>query len=692
MIFASRARSSALPGLLAGAARLINHWCPAAADAAAAAKAPNQQHEDAVQFRPFCRALVGHMIADALRADSPDALRFFLDCGQAPEGDAFGAATTQRLLAAAAEAGAVRCMAELVDARGAGVRAPAVPFGASGCAATAGPVTPLVAATRGGSARAVAWLIERGALEASAAASCGDGGGGGASSPQPQERAAAAFTELLEAASGHGHRECAEVMLLSEQRAALEQRGGDEPLQSLLQGAAAAACRGLHDGGSSRTRGALGCAECLSLLLDHGASAREGDLLMWVAAAPAQGRDEDGRRSEAAMDGLIPRLIAAGAEGVNAWDPWSDSSHRWALGGISALRAAAGAGRVGAARALCANGAMAPWAEAPRAAQADHPRSSRSLSEGGIRELLARAGPGAFAACADELIEHGAAELLACGRWPGDACRAFGRSLRVMAALWREAAARARRARTPHSLAGLIEATAVSEFASFLGIQLARWPLGEPLPPLDKDGGADPQGFVLAAGGVLPAALEHATRRVEVLRAGRADPEQQQQLAAAFLRRVSDACGAAVAPAYAPFARFRFVESGGLRRAHALEREVHRFPVERVALYRAALHVAREADAAAEELCVPLLREVRCGGGGSGEKQHELRLYAAARAAGRWGDIRDAVLAAEEQLSAAEAALEDAVAEAQGQAERLRLLQKAGGSAAAAAAGASTLI
>lgn len=70
------------------------------------------------------------------------------------------------------------------------------------------------------------------------------------------------------------------------------------------------------------------------------------------------------------------------------------------------------------------------------------------------------------------------------------------------------------------------------------------------------------------------------------------------------------ACGAAVAPAYAPFARLRCVESGLLERKWAFERRVHRFPpaAERVALRRAALAVAAAAHhAAAAERTLPLV-------------------------------------------------------------------------------------
>lgn len=106
-----------------------------------------------------------------------------------------------------------------------------------------------------------------------------------------------------------------------------------------------------------------------------------------------------------------------------------------------------------------------------------------------------------------------------------------------------------------------------------------------------------------------------AAQRAGVLRSGRDDAAQQEALESAFLRRVRDACGGAVAPAYVPFARFRFVTDGGLQRAWGWERKVHRFPVvERVALCRAALQVARDADAAAGVRCVALLREIDGGG------------------------------------------------------------------------------
>lgn len=70
-----------------------------------------------------------------------------------------------------------------------------------------------------------------------------------------------------------------------------------------------------------------------------------------------------------------------------------------------------------------------------------------------------------------------------------------------------------------------------------LGLLVARLPLAAPLPGYE---GLDE---------LLPAALEHARQRAEVLRTGRDDAAQQGQLTAAFLRRLTDDCGGAVSPA-----------------------------------------------------------------------------------------------------------------------------------------------
>lgn len=95
------------------------------------------------------------------------------------------------------------------------------------------------------------------------------------------------------------------------------------------------------------------------------------------------------------------------------------------------------------------------------------------------------------------------------------------------------------------------------------GLILSRWPLDEPPLLLEPDSAAP-----------LPwaAALAHARRRLAVLQGGRGAGDVQRGLMAAFLGRVRDACGGAVAPAFAPFARLRFVAAGGLERAWAWER------------------------------------------------------------------------------------------------------------------------
>lgn len=202
-------------------------------------------------------------------------------------------------------------------------------------------------------------------------------------------------------------------------------------------------------------------------------------------------------------------------------------------------------------------------------------------------------------------------------------------------------------------------------------LMLARWPLRAPLPGNEQ----------VAA--LLPAALVHARQRLAVLRAGRGDERVQQGLTAAFLRRVRTACGGAVSPAFAPFARLRFVAAGGLERAWAWEREVHRFPVERVALCRAALQVAADAESAAAVCCVPLLRAYLGGAsaaaaaGGSTFRvcERETQLYAVVRAVGRWGEIRAAVTTAERGVRGAEAALGTAIEGAEAAQERLAATQ-----------------
>lgn len=118
--------------------------------------------------------------------------------------------------------------------------------------------------------------------------------------------------------------------------------------------------------------------------------------------------------------------------------------------------------------------------------------------------------------------------------------------------------------------------------------------------------------YAATAPALLPRAFELAKQRVVALRAGRDEVAQLERLAlesagvpletvalqqagsmvAAFLAAVRLGCGAAVAPAYRSFARFRFVESGGLRRAWAWERQLHRFAAERVAHARVARDVA----------------------------------------------------------------------------------------------------
>lgn len=305
-------------------------------------------------------------------------------------------------------------------------------------------------------------------------------------------------------------------------------------------------------------------------------------------------------------------------------------------------------------RVLCAHGAsVLPYRRYERPGSVIHTVTSQLFGNDTHRQQHAGASQHAAAVriaieCLDELIERGS-DLLLEG---GDATP-----------LVTPLAAGLQRMQSLRRYCPVFEGPA----CDVLALLLARWPLARaPLP-------------VVKADALLPAAVRHARRRVEVLR----DDEQQQVqlLTAAFLGRVRVGCGAAVAPAFAPFAQQRFVASGLLRLEWAFEREVHRFPTERVALCRAALHVASAAENAAAQLSVPLLRECAAAAGNS-SREAEKQRYAAARAVGRWGELRVAVSAAEAELREAEAALGDAI----GDAEELlaALLQQQGAAAEAA--------
>ena len=90
---------------------------------------------------------------------------------------------------------------------------------------------------------------------------------------------------------------------------------------------------------------------------------------------------------------------------------------------------------------------------------------------------------------------------------------------------------------------------------------------------------------------------------------------------------------------------------------------------------RAALQVVSDAQVAAAQLSVPLLREATAAAGGEVtaplSREAEKRVYAAARVAGRWGEIQVAVQRSESALRDAETALVAAIGEAGEQVERL---------------------
>lgn len=150
---------------------------------------------------------------------------------------------------------------------------------------------------------------------------------------------------------------------------------------------------------------------------------------------------------------------------------------------------------------------------------------------------------------------------------------------------------------------------------------------------------------------------EQAKRRAAVLRARWDDMGLQEARKAAFMQRVAQAC-ADVTAADGPFARLRFIETGVLERAVAGEREVDRV-VSRTALARATLAVISEAEAAAAERCISLLREVCATQSGGGEDP--LQRYAALRCIQRWCAIQAGAARAVEDVESAQASHRDAI-------------------------------
>lgn len=589
-----------------------------------------------------------------LRGDQAGCLRALFDHGAVHPPEDAPQSGLQRLAAAAKE-GAVACMEEFWR-RGADpaevprpseIPAPAALqhlFG-SGLSAFVSPAnssvpanTPLVEACRRGHARAVEWLLAHGA---------------------PANEGAA-----LLAACSAGAPECVSALL----------RAGC--------GTEARASDGATALGTACSVHAVGGGACAAVLLDHGADASApGDAFgyspLHLAATNSMfglrrrelGTAHDGVPSEAqtecfaALDALIFRLAAALPMTVRG-QPAAEAETALQ----AALFDAIGIGRVGAVRALCALGADARTAARVndggiRRTTALHSMNKFLLSEPRVIPVKAQR----YLEIVDELIERGADVLAVNDASETALLRAIERMRRYGPAAT-EATARA------------------------VAAQLARWPPHAPLPWAEVFGRSE--------GAAYATALEHARRRLEVLRGGRDDLQRQQALIAAFLRRLREACGGAVAPAHAPFASFRFVEAGGLERAWAWERAVHRFPCERVAVAKAKLQVASDAEIAAALRCVPLLCELAqqqqlsaidpSGGAGSDNlptrnREAEKLLYATARAVCRWGEIRAAVISAQRAIAAAEAALGAAMEEAGAAVERLEAaMQQAQGGVAAA--------
>lgn len=546
---------------------------------------------------------------------------------------------------------------------------------------------PLIAACAAGRADDAARLLDHGAPVDAA--------------PGPDK-----LTALMAACGGasRGYRECwpacVELLLRHGASTKLRDDRGFTPLSI-----AALSLMGMLTG--KRPIGGNQPASCIALLLDYGAD----------VTAPFDTDDECGRNflnamtclgrwrsiddngmpwaDEPAWHGAVDLFIARSAALTAAVAPGllnAKSAH----GGPSAeyyppLFAALLAGRPAAVRALCALGADAhAFLEF---APGNNLTTLHFASVLIVTSEVAKTAPTVFLqdfeTTLDELIERGA-DPLAEGVFDEEIGPATGFCLGVttIQEMW---------------TGGDDGKEELSEFGvrflRRLALQLARWPQHAPLPEQDYSGLE-----VI----VLPAALEHARWRLEVLQGGRdGGTEVQRQLTAAFLLRVRDACGGAVAPAYAPFARLRFVHAaGGLDGAWAQEREIHRFPVERVSLKRAALLVATAAEAEAARRCIELLIRASSAVITSPEQQpqppaadetsdtyqlppppapampppattpprtreEETRVYSAVRLVARWNELRAAVARAEGELRAAEIDLGAAIEEAEAAIRRL---------------------
>lgn len=487
------------------------------------------------------------------------------------------------------------------------------------------PTTPLIQACSNWRVAAAEWLLDHGAPIDAA----------------PDERRKTA----LMAACGCGAAECVKLLLL--RNACTELRNAD-----------------------GRTALCVACTArvvypaIIAHLLDHGADATvkcdNRSLFQLVAGIDSwripvpYGSDTERSISEESlawlckMDALIARLVAAGADVKGVLDDVG--------AGATPLLLAARAGRVGAVRMLCAFGAgthpaaAGALAEVTAAINLSLKPNCHSSNAWQIPPSVAAL---AFQMILDELLERGADPATKVG--PSASMTAFAAAVEIVIK-WLDRSTDDDR---DHR----------EDLLRRLALQLARWPPGAPLPPQEAYAGF--------ADIMIPASLEHARRRLEVLRQADAQ-ELQQGLTEAFLRHLRDSCGGALALPYAPFARFRCAAAGGLERAWALEREMHRFPVERVVLRRLALQLASEADAAAAVHCVPLLRGVVASVSSSGGdraappgREAEKRLYAAVRAVARWGEIRGAIARAGKEVGAAEVALHAAVEEAEAALDRL---------------------
>lgn len=348
---------------------------------------------------------------------------------------------------------------------------------------------------------------------------------------------------------------------------------------------------------------------CVWVLLDHGASVagppeRDDRRTPLHAACHTavigSSHDDSGKTPAAADCAAVRRLLAAGAE-VDAVD--GDE--------LTPLMLAARDSRVFAVRALCAYGADVAATRRSCGQTPLHFAVNNTIRRRWLGVQPSRVNK----LCVEELIERGA-DLMAEDREGKTPFHHAHHNLHES----RDDPRKARRGRA------LLAAAAV---------MLAHWPHDQPLP----EGGGD-VGVPLEVR-TLQAALECARQRLRVLRDGRDDAEKQAQLLAAFLRHARDACGAAVAPGWAPFQLLRFALRGGLERdAWPAQRAMHPFAVERVALARAKLQITSAALAVAAERSVPLLRAAAAAAAAApASREAEKATYAAVRAVGRWGDI-----------------------------------------------------